>query len=37
MLQDYWSVRVDFNMINKRHTLPEVYIMLVKFLIPFIH
>ena len=37
MLQDYWSVRVDFNMINKRHTLPGVYIMLVKFLIPFIH
>ena len=37
MLQDYWSVRVDFNMINKRRTLPGVYIMLVKFLNPLIH
>ena len=29
MLQDYSSVKVGFNMINKHHLLPVVYTMLI--------
>ena len=32
ILGDYSSVRIGFNMINKRHTLSMVYTMLVKIL-----
>ena len=32
ILQDYSNVRIVFNMIKKRHTLPIVYTMLVKIL-----
>ena len=33
ILQDYSSVRIDFNTVNKCHTLPEVYTMLVQSLL----